>query len=395
MINSKVISHPLIHTITPAIGTKVITQPSPKIIIPVSKPAIKEINIITAQKQPTIINVLEDSIQECMNAGSLNLAARAKFHKILDKALPDIMKDENFINKGRASKVYKISDNYVAKIKRGKTANNAIHFFNPTMCPSEQFSHLDFYYGEPLIRVGNVEILKNATPTSDFMKCGTGYKTINTCNGPEMRCKHEDLSDYYNKYLPLCASLPQESFDNFAKGLQKLNGITSRDALMRKVYYTPDTINPNNILIADKEFRVVDNLEPIHIAKNPNSLYTMLEPLVIKLAPETYAGELDDRPKEMLPFTRTIIKKSLIAAEKTGLAIDPQEIDRSKIKSAREAFEADQIKSEHADWYLSKTYSDNQTHFPFLKLTKQLSDMRKSGTSIADRLGYIDEQLKI
>lgn len=315
MLNTKVISQPLIRTITPAIGSKISNSALTH--------RLNEADIMVPKKPP-IIGILENSIQECLDAGSFNIAAKVKFHRILDKALPHIMTPENFINKGRESKVYRISDNYVAKIRRGKTEDNAVHFLNSTKRPSEKFAKLDFYYGEPLIKVGGVEILKNATPTSDFMKCGTGYKTW----GSEMICKHEDLSEYYNKYLPLCASMPQNSFDEFAQGLQKLNGITGRDSLMRRVYYTPDTINPNNILIADNKFRVVDSLEQIH-AKNPNTLHTMLEPLVIKLTPNTYAGEMNDRPEELIPLTRTIIKKINYCGRKSRLTFKSSFYERS------------------------------------------------------------------
>ena len=118
-------------------------------------------------------DIMDASIQDFLHAGELNPIARIKFHKILDSALPQIMTPENYLNKGRDSKVFRISDKYVAKIKRGKTEDDAIRIYNVAKAPDKRFNQLGIYYGEPVIRVGNVEILKNATP-NEYTPCEIG-----------------------------------------------------------------------------------------------------------------------------------------------------------------------------------------------------------------------------
>ena len=49
--------------------------------------------------------------------------------------------------------------------------DDAIRIYNVAKAPDKRFNQLGIYYGEPVIRVGNVEILKNATP-NEYTPCG-------------------------------------------------------------------------------------------------------------------------------------------------------------------------------------------------------------------------------
>lgn len=301
-----------------------------------------------------VSKLLDENITRTINAGPLNLIQNLKFHALLNKTLPIIMEPENFLNKGRESKVYRISDNFVAKIKRGKDADNAIHMYNVTTAPDKRFSSLPFYFGEPVLKSGNVEILKNATPSSNYRYCGTQYRG-------ERQPSKEDIELYNNEYLPLCASLPQESYDNLAMGLKQLNSIRKISGY-KLMSFTPDIINPNNILIADGQFRVVDKLDKIQ-QKNPNTIYTILEPLIIRLSPETTAN----RSNELFPHRINIFKKSLIAGEKAELPLQST------------------TKYEFSDFVLNEVVHPNA-----IILMENIQKLRDAGVNKSKRIEYIN-----
>ena len=303
--------------------------------------------------------IIDDNIDSLLHANVYDIAAKIKFHKFINKALPYIMTPENFINKGRESKVYKISDKYVAKIKRGYDENSAIHFYNFTKLPDKRFNQLDIYFGEPVIKLGNIEILKNATPSKNFICCGTSYRGAKAAT-------IDERAEYDKTFVPLCASIPQESYDKFANGLAKLNKIHDMKMNLSKVYYTPDIINPNNILISDNEFKIVDKLDKTK-QREPNTLFTMLEPLLIRLSPESYVHYNE----ELVEPRAKIYKKCLIAATKANLPIE------------------NSLKYEYSDYYLGdilKTRS-SVSH-------ENLRKMRLRDEPIENRLDYIENAMK-
>lgn len=316
-------------------------------------------NISFKGKYPNDISkFLDENIDYLLHSNSLNLSSRIKFHKVINELLPNILTPENFLNKGRESKVYKISDKYVAKVKRGFYAKDAVKFYNMTHLPDKRFSSLDFYYGEPVIRLGNTEILKNATPTNDFICCGTSYRGAHSAT-------LDEIQNYENIFVPKCAALPQESYDKFAKGLAELNKISTRKMNLSKVYYTPDIINPNNILISDNDFKIVDKLDKTN-QKEPNTLFTMLEPLLLRLSPESYARFNE----KLLQPRNEIFKKCLIASEKAQLPIE------------------NSLKYEFSDYYLGDILRNNNVSF-----IESLKSSRNNGDSVNVRLDLINKVL--
>lgn len=317
--------------------------------------------------EPTITRIrslpdmMDGAINDFLQAGEINPVAKIKFHKILDAALPSIMSPENYLNKGRDSKVFKISDNYVAKIRRGKTEDNAIRVFNVAHTPDKRFNQLGIYYGEPVIRVGNVEILKNATP-NNYTPCGAIWLDNNS-SIEQMRNK------YKKEYLPICSSVPQDSYDELAEGLTQLNGISDKSLLGKRTFYTPDIKNPNNVLIADDRFRIVDDLDKTQIS-NPNNIYTMLQPLMLRLTPDT-SVEMDFN-KDVLHNRKNILRKTMIAAEKANLPLEQNELI-----------------DPHADFYLDNVTGNNN----YTSMIPLIRDMRTKGFSLKDRVGFINNAL--
>ena len=263
----------------------------------------------TSSKSDMAMRLLSPAIDNLVNGTGCSVLNKIKFHKLLNEAIPSIITPENYLNAGRESKVYKISDKYVAKIRRGFYSDNSVNILNPISMPSKHYKELSAYYGEAVVKHGPIEILKNATPTSDNIFCGVRFLHDYT-----KRLK--DMERYEKEFVPKCSRIPQESFDELAFNLKKLNGMSSL-GIKGKQYYVPDIINPNNIIISDNKFRIVDKLDKVPV-KNPNTLFTMLEPLLLRVTPEESTKY---NPKLVEP-RKNILKKCLISSEKAELPMN-------------------------------------------------------------------------
>ena len=313
-------------------------------------------------KSERALRLLDDTIDALITGSELNIANRLRFRSVLREALPAIIRPENYINKGRDSKVYRISDKYVAKIQRHHYADNSIGSFDRVHLPDKKFRQLDFYYGEPVATLGKVEILKNATPSSNHMFCGTKYHS----NGIVL---DSERASYIHEFLPICSEVPQGSYDNLAANLNRLNGITRRNIKLQQETYTPDIVNPNNLLISDNRFVLVDRLDAVPF-KKPNSIFTMLEPLFLRLTPETDASfeRINKDSNDVVNFRKKIFKKSLIAAEKTGLPLDSP------------------YKYEHDEWVLNTVLKDDN-------ILDNVRVMRDRGIPVEERIHEISQRL--
>ena len=308
--------------------------------------------------------LLDDTITQIINSNHISPLAKMKFHKILNKTLPDIVTPQNFINNGRESKVYQISDNYVIKVKRGTNISSMVHFFNHTTFPNSKFRNLDFYYGEPIIKLGKTEILKNATPTKDSFCCGVGFN--------HAFVPLEEIEKYEKNTIPKIATLPQESYDNFAQNLKNLNKFKTNNFLY-KDYYTPDIMNPNNIIVSGNKFKLVDKLDKIPY-ENPNSIYTMLEPLLIRLNPDKIATY----NPEIVTDRRNILQKTLIAGEKAKLPLGSIQAYAS------------------ADYVLDQITKrvKNKNDITPVEIIDKLKELRYQDASTNERINFIKETMK-
>lgn len=303
-------------------------------------------------KDELMLELLDKSIDNLVNNQS-GFADRLKFHKILKKSLPALLKPGNYLNCGRDSKVYRISDKYVAKVERGHYEKNSVNFYNRTILPNKRYSDLDCYYGEPVVKLGHIQILKNATPEKNNLFCGIPYQGS---------IKKIHIDKYEEEYLPLCSSLPQESFDKLANNLKKLNSM-SKLTLRGKKYYVPDIINPNNVIISNNQFKIVDKLEKVS-EKNPNSVYTMLEPLLLKLTPENPTGYNE----KLVDIRKNILRKCLISTEKAYLPLDSKS------------------KWEYSEWTLAEI-------LPSISILDDLQELRQQQKPLKERLEFINYRL--
>lgn len=337
-------------SIQPIINREILMCPSTLKVVHMTPSVLKSDAVKKTQK--VFSDYMDSTIDGFIESGTKNIISRMKFHKILELAMPRVMTPENFINKGRESAVYRISDKYVVKVGNNVKPNKALSVFDVISVKNKKFTEIPIYYGEPVVKTGKIEILKNATPSEDFVTCGTSF--VRDMPVPTLE-KHK----YEKDYLPKCSSLPQVSFDEFAESLQKMN------SLKKGKYgaYTPDVRNPNNILISDNKFKLVDKLETT-CEKEPNTLYTMLEPLMLRFNPYHYT----DRNSSLTPMRREIFRKSLIASEKHNL---PLEDKNSRLENV-----------------LNENLELNAK-----LMIKTLSRMRNSDKDLKARVAYINQEL--
>ncbi len=227
--------------------------------------------------------------------------------QILEEIMPSINSGMHKTENGTRGFVTRLDENFVIRAPHSlKNASRKIIHENciqGTMQPNK-FASVEDFYGHHIITFGNIATMKNATPSGTYTCIGRPYNT------PWMQGGYEY---YANQYLPTCAALPQESFDRLARNLKALNKIHDK-----QYYYEPDTINPNNFLIVDNHFRIIDDLCRTEV-EQPNSITTMLEPLLTKISTSEYAVFLE----ELTAPRREIFGKILRASIKTDLTEPP------------------------------------------------------------------------
>ena len=160
------------------------------------------------------------------------------------------------------------------------------------------FEDVKSYFGIPLFDTGFMKILKNANCGDRFVPCGTPlHRDLTPPTNQEIR-------KYEREYIPLCASIPQESFDEFVKDFKKLGDRG----------FLPDVVNPQNIIISGDKFRIVDDLDKI---KTKATLFDVLRMLLLKYSQGFYA---EPNP-HLFEQRKEILRKSIIAGEKADMQI--------------------------------------------------------------------------
>ncbi len=186
---------------------------------------------------------------------------------------------------GKYGTVYRIDDYFVFK---------KYHNYDPKFMPVKvntktMFDGLRTYCGKVLVRIGNIEIIRNATrDRRNFLQMA---KTV--VDGPAA----------YARSLREFCTLPQRAFDNLAQDFQRLNGIYEGHRFCRF-----DTGNPNNFIKVGKSIRIVDDVYDICPCPNSNDIYAFLSVFIQK-------GGSMKLKKEMF-------KKCIMACEKYQLPMD-------------------------------------------------------------------------
>lgn len=265
-------------------------------------------------KRPVFKGVVEDFGRK---AG--DVFAKAKVDKkdeeilfdMLSKAYDELIKPERFLGSGFWGEVYSVNETLAAKISKG-----AVEMHNFLLGGFKQgkniFRDLKTYYGESLGQIGQVEILRNV---GAHTPAGVPSKEIKKMNSIE------ECEDYYRKiYLPKFARVPQESYDALIKDIAKLNKMKySADE-----YYTFDSRNPGNIVLAGDKLLLIDEMNTINKA-DYNTVGKLLEVMLYKLTTHRSIIDYGENTKD----GRKILRKIILASEKAELPYDTRMSDES------------------------------------------------------------------
>ena len=242
------------------------------------------------------LDKLNSAIVKYSQKEKLSLWDRVKFQFIIVKNAFKLMKKENYISEGHEAAVYKISDEFVSRYKKYSIKDKLkVSLINKVENP---FEEVKSYYGTPLFEAGFMKILRNANSKDKFVPCGTPLH----CDFSQPTI--QEIRKYQKEYIPLCASLPQESYDEFVKDFKKLGDMG----------FLPDVVNPGNVIISGNKFKIVDELDKIG---DNATLFDVLRMILIKYSQGFYA---EPNPHLFEP-RKEILRKSLIAGEKADMQI--------------------------------------------------------------------------
>ena len=255
------------------------------------------------------LDSLDKAITKYLEKDNLTLADRLKLQFRVLASVLNLFRKNNYVGEGHFSVVSKISDDYVLKSEKHK--KYSIWFFRLIKKSEQPFSDIKSYFGSPLFDMGFMKILRNAKTSDTFMPCGVQLYDKN-----KKPLKYtEQIKRYDTEYLPMCASLPQKSYDALLKDINKLG----------ERGYGLDEVNPGNVVISNNQFKIVDDLEPTE----ENTLMGVLTLLLLKYDHNHYA---EPRP-QLFNVRKEILRKALIASEKSNMYLG------YKFNSYREEFD--------------------------------------------------------
>lgn len=307
-----------------------------------------QINFCGVQKG---LNGLNNAIIKYSQKENLSLFDRLRFQFTLMKNIFKLTKQDNFIAEGHDAVVFRISDEFVSRHQKyDKSDKLKISLVKKIENP---FEDIKSYFGHPIFESGFMKILKNANPNGKFMPCGTPLHIDLT--PPTLA----EIKKYEKEYLPLCASLPQESFDELVKDFKKLGN--------KKLL--PDVVNPANIIITENKFKIVDGLDKI---KYNATLFDVLRMLLIKYSQGFYA---EPKP-QLFELRKEIFRKSLIAGEKADIIT------------------GDGLFINEDEEYILEDLLYN-SHTGACKIFEKLDDMKKSDSaSLSERIDLINSHFQ-
>lgn len=217
---------------------------------------------------------------------------------IIDKikqALQDIFIPGRFIEEGSHNAVYKITKKYAARIPVRETINKD-NIGDNFIWGKGVFKNLRNYYGEAIVQLGKLQILKNISPQ---MPAGVPEHLAQKYN-------ERKRTQYYLKhYLPKFAHISQYSYNMLASDLAKLNemkfGIRN--------YGVFDSVNPNNIVSHEGHLMLVDEIYTLCDRSYSNTTAKLLNVFINKATKDYEAPDAGKKIK----LVRKIFKKTLLA----------------------------------------------------------------------------------
>lgn len=276
--------------------------------------------VINKQTHEHNFSFFTELVHLCLEDKTFLSRHRKIIGETLEKIMPDINAGVRANESGMRGFVSRLDDDFVAKVPHWfrKVTPQCIaeHCQRSAVIPNK-FESIPDYYGHHVMRFGEIGIMKNATAPGTYVRAGRPF---------EVPLDKGGMDYYVNEYLETCSQLPQASFNRLANNLKRLNEIKSG-----RFHYEPDTENPNNFLIYNEQFRIVDDLDPVEFEK-PNSIVTMLKPLITKISTEENAEFVP----ELVAKRNEIFKKCTIAAAQNELPLGNSFMEQAIFEQACE-----------------------------------------------------------
>ena len=265
-----------------------------------STPQINNYNSFQPNFQGTS-RVLQTTIDSALRKKTLTDGDMLELSSKIKDAVLDIITPEKYIGEGSHNAVYKITRKYAARIPIGEKINPEELPEKPVF-GQEIFSNLRNYFGEAIVKLGKVQILKNVgrhipAGVPEYYSRMLGKNLVNKY--------------YKEKYLPHFARIPQGSYNELAQDIAKLNEIK----LGPRRYCLFDSINPNNIVSRSGKLYLVDEIDTMCDKSYSNTTAKLLEVFITRATKDYEAPDAGNKRK----LVRTIFKKILIAADKANL----------------------------------------------------------------------------
>lgn len=249
---------------------------------------------------------------------NLNAKSDERQEELLGDEFADVimqsMTPYNYVGGGSFNKVYKIDDYYVMRIPYNSILNTEYFYLGAMKLPENTVLNraaegLKCYYGNPVARFGNVNILRNAMEDKIVMSCGLDNNMLLL----------EDKLKYFSKYLEEFANLPQSAYDRLAFDFKYMNNYRTKNNFT----YSYDILNAKNFMKVADEIRVVDDIDNEEVLfHDKNRLTTLLQVFFQpdRLLPAACLEEQDIKNMHL------IFKKCVLAAVKVNLPYDDIEM---------------------------------------------------------------------
>jgi len=239
--------------------------------------------------------------------------------ELFKKALSEIQQSDRILGKGFRGTVYKIDENFAVKIRN--LPAKKFREIQDIKAGSGKFKNLETYYGEPVGFLGDMKILRNFGTHIPAGVPENMIKSLASSKTPE---------DYYRSvYLPAFAKVPQESYDAVARDFARLNKMPPEDG----EYFSFDGVNPNNVVLKEGKLALTDEIDTV-IRPETNTFGKLLNIFLYRMTRLKTAAGYGAHKTDAFE----ILKKLVIASEKTELPYDSLEKDCIVIENVMKNF---------------------------------------------------------
>ncbi len=266
-----------------------------QILVNINTPKINNRNIQTPVfrgKSRELEKVLDGVIKKSqINDSEKNLLINK-----IKAALTDIFTKSRFIGEGTHNVVYKITKKYAARIPIGERIN-AENIGDSFKWGENKFKAMQNYFGEAILTLGKLQILKNISP---HLPAGIPEHLAK-------RYSENSKKEYYiKKYLPKFSNISQNSYNKLATDLALLNEMK----FGTRLYGIFDSLNPNNIVLHEGNLMLVDEIDTLCDRSYSNTTAKLLKVLINRATKDSNSPDIGNKK---LKLVRKIFKKTVLA----------------------------------------------------------------------------------